>query len=87
MAAKKPLDTLSIGLAAASAFATFTIFMLMHVKAKAPQLAAMGEEIGPAVAEDAVKAWISKRFGVTPDMFRRISARTTELRSFANLLN
>lgn len=85
--AKKPLDTLSIGLAAAASFTTFTLFMLMHAKAKAPQLAAMGEELGPDIAEQAVRAWITKRFGITPEMFRRISARTTELRSFANLLS
>jgi hypothetical protein len=85
--ARKPLDTLSIGLAAAASLATFTIFMLAHAKAKAPELAALGEELGPNIAEDAVKAWITKRFGVTPEMFRRISARTTELRSFANLLS
>lgn len=72
-------DTLPIGLAAGFSLATFAVLLVMHAKKKEPELAALGTSLGPTIAEDAVKKWINDRFGVTPDMMRRIASRTSEV--------
>jgi len=50
-------------------------WFFLYVKAKQPALEAIARTEAPIIAEDAAKAYIAARYGLTPEIMRRISAR------------
>jgi hypothetical protein len=50
-------------------------WFLLYAKAKQPELARIGAQIAPQIAEEAAKAYIARNYGLTPEIMQRISAR------------
>jgi hypothetical protein len=76
-----PGTTLPIIVASLASFGVFTTFLLARAKAKEGELAALGEQLAPQIAEAAVRRYINERFGFTPERLQSITSRVNMIQS------
>lgn len=76
--------TQTILAASGAAFVAWTGWFLLFAKKKQPELEAIARVEAPRIAEDAAKAYIASRYGLTPELMRRISDRAG---LFTNIVN
>ncbi len=67
--------------------AVFLAFFYAWTKAKSADLQQIGQDASPAIAEQAVKDYISTRFGITPTRMQSLSRYITQIESLVNVVH
>ena len=55
-----------------------------YTKSEKAAFTRVATEAAPQIAEDAAKAYLAEHFGLTPDILRRITARTGQITTLVN---
>lgn len=61
-------------------------WFIMYAKGAQPHLEVVARDAAPQIAEDAAKAYIAQRYGLTPEIMHRIAARAGVITSLVNII-
>jgi len=66
--------------------AVFLTFFYLWTKTKKHDFEQIGQDASPAIAEQAVKDYISTKYGLTPARLQSFMARVTQIQTIVNAI-